>query len=46
MVLKKGGPEEFKDYKPISLVGNLYKLIEKVLTNRLKNVVSKLVNKA
>ena len=46
MVPTKGGPEEFKDFKPICLVGNLYKCIAKVLANRLKNVVSKLVNKA
>ena len=29
-----GGPEEFNDYRPISLVGNLYKLIEKVQAHR------------
>ena len=46
MVPKKGGPEEIKDYRPISLVGGLYKLIAKVLANRLKMVVSKLVNEA
>ena len=46
MVPKKGGPEVIKDCMPISLVGNLYKLIAKALANRLKRVVSKLVNKA
>ena len=46
MVPKKGVLEEFKDYRLISLVGSLYKLIAKVLANRLKKVVSKVVNKA
>ena len=46
MVPKKERLEEFKDYRPISSVINLYKLIAKVLAKRLKNVVSKLVNKA
>ena len=46
MVPKKERLEEFKDYRPISSVVNLYKLITKVLAKRLKNVVSKLVNKA
>ena len=34
------------DFIPISLVGNLYKLLVKVLANRLKRVMGKLVNKA
>ena len=31
LVPKKGGAEELKDFRPISLVGSLYKLIAKVL---------------
>ena len=46
MVPKKEGVDDFKDFRPISLVGSLYKLIEKVLANRLKKVMSWLVNKA
>ena len=46
MVPKKGGAEEFKDYRPISLVGSLYKLIAKVLANRLKRVMHSLINEA
>ena len=46
MIPKKGGAKDFKDFKPISLVGSLYKLLAKVLTNRLKRVMGKLVNKA
>ena len=38
--------EDIKDFKPISLVGSLYKLLAKVLANRLKKVMSSLVNLA
>ena len=44
LVPKKGGAEDFKDFRPISLVNSQYKLIAKVLANRLKKVMSKLVN--
>ena len=45
MVPKKGGAEDFKDYRPISLVGSLYKLIAKVLANMLKMVRNGLINR-
>ena len=38
LVPKKGGAEDFKDFRPISLVNNQYKLIAKVLANRLKKL--------
>ena len=38
--------EALADFRPISLVGSLYKLIAKVLANRLKKMMSRLVNKA
>ena len=46
MIPKKGGAEDFKDYRPINLAGSLYKLLAKVLANRLKGVMRNLVNKA
>ena len=46
MISKKEGAEDLKDFRPISLVGSLYKLIAKVLANRLKRVMNRLVNKA
>ena len=46
MVPKKEGANNFKDFRLISLVGSLYKLIAKVLANRLKKVMSRLVSKA
>ena len=46
MLPKIGGVEDFKDYRPISLVGSLYKLIAKVLANMLKKVMNGLINRA
>ena len=46
LVPKKGGAEELKDFRPISLVGSLYKLIAKVFANRLKRVMHGLINRA
>ena len=46
MIPKKGGAEDLKDFRPISLVGSLYKLLAKVLANILKGVMGSLINKA
>ena len=43
LVPKKGGVEDLKDFRPISLVGNLYKLLAKVLANRIKKVMGKVI---
>ena len=40
LVPKKGGAKDLKDFKPISLVGNLYKL----LANRIKKVMGKVIS--
>ncbi|RVW94220.1 hypothetical protein CK203_034863 [Vitis vinifera] len=42
---KKGGAQDLKDFKPISLIGSLSKLLAKVLANRLQKVASKVVSK-
>ena len=44
LITKKGGVDEVKDFRPISLIGRLYKLLTKALTNKLKRVVSKMVS--
>ncbi|KAJ9682618.1 hypothetical protein PVL29_018523 [Vitis rotundifolia] len=45
LIPKKAGAEDLGDYRPISLVGSLYKWLAKVLANRLKKVVGKVVGK-
>ena len=45
MIPKKKGVDDLKDFRPISLVGCLYKLLTKVLANRLKKVMGKVISK-
>ena len=45
LVPKRGGAEVLKDIRLISLVGSLYKLLAKVLANRLKKMMGKVVSK-
>lgn len=35
---------DIKDYRPVSLIGEVYKLFSKVLVNRLKGLLSKVVS--
>ena len=44
LIPKKGGDEDLGDFRPISLLGGLYKLLAKVLANRLKKVLGKVVS--
>ncbi|GKU90755.1 hypothetical protein SLEP1_g4707 [Rubroshorea leprosula] len=44
MIPKKLNAVELKDYRPISLIGCVYKLLVKVLANRLKSVISEIVS--
>ena len=44
LIPKKSGAEDLGYFRPISLLGGLYKLLAKVLANRLKNVVGKVVS--
>ena len=44
LIPKKEGASDVQDFKPISLMGSLYKIIAKVLENRLKRVMGKVVS--
>ncbi|RVW14457.1 LINE-1 retrotransposable element ORF2 protein [Vitis vinifera] len=44
LIPKKGGIEDLKDFRPISLVGGLYKWLAKVLANRMKGVLAKVIS--
>ena len=46
LIPKYKGVEDLKDFRPICLVGSLYKLLAKVLANILNKVMNNLVNKA
>ena len=46
LIPKKARAEDLRDFRPINLVGSLYKWLAKVLANRLKKVVGKVVSKA
>jgi len=45
LVPKKVNPTSFNEYRPISLVGCVYKLIVKLLANRLRRVPPKVIDK-
>ncbi|RVW97672.1 Transposon TX1 uncharacterized 149 kDa protein [Vitis vinifera] len=44
LIPKKSGAEDLGDFRPISLLEGLYKLLAKVLANRLKKVIGKVVS--
>lgn len=46
LIPKIPGANSFKDFRPISLVGGIYKIIAKVLANRLKLVLEKVISKS
>jgi len=46
LIPKLPGATSLKDFRPISLVGGIYKIIAKVLANRLKTVLEKVISKS
>ena len=44
LIPKKGDAKDLKDFRSISLVGGLYKLLAKVLANRIKRVIGKVIS--
>eukprot|EP00268_Persea_americana_P022297 TRINITY_DN22185_c1_g1_i1.p1 TRINITY_DN22185_c1_g1~~TRINITY_DN22185_c1_g1_i1.p1 ORF type:complete len:103 (-),score=12.18 TRINITY_DN22185_c1_g1_i1:187-495(-) len=43
LIPKKPGADSAKDFRPISLLGSIYKILEKVLTGRLKRVMPSII---
>jgi hypothetical protein len=44
LIPKKADAVEIKDFRPINLVGGVYEIISKVLANRLKSVLGKILS--
>jgi len=44
LIPKKAGALEVKDFKPISLMGEVYKIHSNVIANKLKLVLGKLIS--
>uniref|UniRef100_A0A2N9H476 Reverse transcriptase domain-containing protein n=1 Tax=Fagus sylvatica TaxID=28930 RepID=A0A2N9H476_FAGSY len=44
LIPKKVGASDVKDFRPISLTGSIYKIISKVLANRLRGVLGSLLS--
>lgn len=43
LIPKVDSPSSFKDYRPISMVGCIYKIVVKLLAKRLQTVISSLI---
>ena len=46
LIPKKNGASNLRDFRPISLVGSVYKILAKVLANRLKEVLDQLISES
>jgi hypothetical protein len=44
LIPKKTCAMDVKDFRPISLVGGMYKIISKVLVNKFKSVLGKIIS--
>jgi hypothetical protein len=45
LILKVHGAKEIKDFRLISLKGGIYKIVAKVLANRMRKVMDKIISK-
>jgi len=44
LIPKTTGAIDMKDFRPISLIGGIYKIISKVLANRFKSILGKIIS--
>jgi len=45
LILNKSGATDLKDFRPISFVSGVYNIIAKVLANRLRRAIEKIISK-
>ena len=45
LISKVHGAKKIKDFRPINLVGEIYKIIAKVLTNKMRRVMDRVISK-
>jgi len=45
LIPKKAGAIDISDFRPISLVSGVYKIIAKVLANRMSSIMEKIISK-
>lgn len=46
LIPKVASPQKLNDFRPISLVGSLYKILAKLLANRLRGVIGSVVSES
>ena len=46
LIPKNKGAEHIKDFRPISLVGSIYKILAKVLASRLQKVMASIISQS
>lgn len=44
LILNKGNVEALKEFKSVSLLGSMYKILAKVLANSLRRIIVKVVS--
>jgi len=44
LISKVDNPQQLNDFRPISLVGSLYKILAKILVNRLRLVIGSIIS--
>jgi hypothetical protein len=46
LIPKKGAPADIRKWRPISLLGCMYKILSRVINNRLKSVINRFLSRA
>ena len=44
LIPKVANPQALDDYRPVSLIGYMYKIVTKLLANRLKKIMSSIID--